>query len=128
MAIYFSNDFFNFPVFDRDFLRFNRPTKDMNPSKVIRNGDKTTIVHNVVGLSKDDIKINVERDGQLDYLVISGEKKNEVIDQIYSVNSRFSINADEIKGIEWEVKDGLLYIYIEYKEPEQPKLNISYRG
>lgn len=114
--------------FDTNFYRFTRNLKDMYPYEIIRKDNKATIVHNVVGLSKDDIKIEPEREGNADYLVISGEKKNEITNKIYSINSRFSVNVDEIKDVQWEVKDGLLYIDVEFERPEKPTLNIRYKG
>lgn len=115
--------------FDKEFYRFTRNLKDMYPYEIIRKDNRATIIHNVVGLSKDDIKISLEREGKIDYLVISGEKKNEITDKIYKVDSRFTINVDEIteEGIEWEVKDGLLYIYITFKKPEKPSIKIKYK-
>jgi len=61
-------------------------------------------------------------------LIISGDTKNEITNKTYSVNSRFSINADEIKGIEWYVKDGLVIVEIEFKKPEKPKIEIKYKN
>jgi HSP20 family molecular chaperone IbpA len=117
--------------FDRDFYRFTRNLKDMYPYEIIRrdNDNEVIVVHNVVGLSKDDIKISVDRDNEYDYLVIAGERKNEVTDKIYKVDSRFIVNLDDISenGIEYEVKDGLLYIYINFTTPEKPDINIKYR-
>ena len=115
--------------FDKEFYRFTRNLKDMYPYEIIRKDNRATIIHNVVGLSKDDIKISLEREGKIDYLVISGEKKNEITDKIYKVDSRFTINVDEIteEGIEWEVKDGLLYVYITFKKPEEPSIKIRYK-
>lgn len=114
--------------FDKDFYRFTRNLKDMYPYEIIRKDNKATIVHNVVGLSKDNIKITSEREGSRDYLIISGEKKNEVTGKMYSVDSRFTINVDEIQNIEWRVEDGLLYVDVDFKAPEKPKLNIQYKG
>jgi HSP20 family molecular chaperone IbpA len=117
--------------FDRDFYRFTRNLKDMYPYEIIRrdNDNEVIVVHNVVGLSKDDIKISVDRDNEYDYLVIAGERKNEVTDKIYKVDSRFIINLDDIdsNGVEYKVEDGLLYIYIKFKTPEKPNINIKYR-
>ena len=117
--------------FDRDFYRFTRNLKDMYPYEIIRrdNDNEAIVVHNVVGLSKDDIKISVDRDNEYDYLVIAGERKNEVTDKIYKVDSRFIINLDDIdsNGVEYKVEDGLLYIYIKFKTPEKPNINIKYR-
>ena len=109
----------------------NRNLKDMYPYEIIRrdNDNEVIVVHNVVGLSKDDIKISVDRDNEYDYLVIAGERKNEVTDKIYKVDSRFIINLDDIdsNGVEYKVEDGLLYIYIKFKTPEKPNINIKYR-
>ena len=115
--------------FDKEFYRFTRNLKDMYPYEIVRKDNRATIIHNVVGLSKDVIKISLEKEGRIDYLVISGEKKNEITDKIYKVDSRFTINIDEIaeEGIEWEVKDGLLYVYITFKEPETPNVKIKYK-
>jgi len=116
--------------FDRDFYRFSRNLKDMYPYEIIRKDNQAIVIHNVVGLSKDDIKISLKREGKIDYLVISGEKKNEITDKIYKVDSRFTINIDDVgkEGIEWEVKDGLLYVYITFKEPETPEVRINYKN
>jgi len=115
--------------FDKEFYRFTRNLKDMYPYEIVKKDNRATIIHNVVGLSKDDIKISLEREGKIDYLVISGEKKNEITDKIYKVDSRFTINVDEIteEGIEWEVKDGLLYVYITFKKPEKSSIKIKYK-
>lgn len=107
--------------FDRPFYRFQRNLKDIYPYEIVKEDGQSIIVHNVVGLGKEDINIKLERDGEYDYLVISGEKKNETTNKIYKVDSRFVINLKRLdkKGIEWEVKDGLLYVYINYKKPEE---------
>ena len=107
--------------FDRDFYRFTRNLKDMYPYEIIKKY--------VVGLSKDDIKLTIDRDKEYDYLVIAGERKNEVTDKIYKVDSRFIINLDDIdsNGVEYKVEDGLLYIYIKFKTPEKPNINIKCR-
>lgn len=114
--------------FDKEFYRFTRDIKDMSPYQIIRKDDRAIVIHNVVGLGRDDIKITTDRDAYYDYLVISGEKKNEVTDKIYKVDSRFIINLEEIKEVEWEVQDGLLYIYVIFQTPEKPKLNIRYKN
>lgn len=116
--------------FDRSFYRFQRDLKDMYPYEVVRKDNQVIIVHNVVGLSRNDINIKLERDGRNDYLVISGEKKNEITNKIDKVDSRFKINLKQLDkdGIEWKVEDGLLYIYIIYQKPKQSEINIRYKG
>jgi len=113
--------------FDKEFYNFTRPIRDMQPYEIVRQENKAIIVHNVLGISKDDISVTVEKVRNADYLIISGDTKNEITNKTYSVNSRFSINADEIKGIEWYVKDGLVIVEIEFKKPEKPKIEIKYK-
>jgi hypothetical protein len=59
------------------------------------------------------------------HLVISGEQKNAVTGKTYSVNGRFLIDANEIKNIEWKVQDGLLYVYVHFKQAEKPQIEIK---
>lgn len=113
--------------FDRDFYRFSRNLKDMYPYEIIKKDSSSIIVHNVVGMSKDDIKINVEKENKADYLVISGESKNGVTNRTYSVSSRFKIDGDEVRDIDWYVQDGLLYIEVHFKEVQKPNININYK-
>lgn len=113
--------------FDRDFYNFNRSIKDMSPYQIKRYKDHTTLVHNVVGIKKEDLHINLEPDRNTTYLVITGETKNDVLGSTYNVNSRFSVNKDEVSKVEWEVKDGLLYVDIFYKEPEKVNIEIKER-
>lgn len=115
--------------FDRPFYRFQRELKDMYPYEVVKKDNQVILVHNVVGLGKNDINIKLERDERYDYLVISGEKKNEITNKIDKVDSRFKINLKQLDkdGIEWKVEDGLLYIYITYQKPKQPEIKIRYK-
>lgn len=106
-----SRDLFDFLAdFDKGFYRFSRPTKDMNPYRIVHNDNKISIVINAVGVKKDDIKISIERLNGRDYLVVNGETKNQVLETSYSINLRFIINPESIENIEWYVEDGLLYI------------------
>lgn len=122
-----SNLFFNFLDWDRDYYSFSRSTKDMYPYEIIRKGDECIIVFNSLGISKDNIKVDFDKSRGTDYLVISGEEKNEVTNKNYSVNGRFSIDVNEIKNIEWKVQDGLLYVHIYFKQAEKPKVDIQYK-
>lgn len=114
--------------FDKAFYTFTRSTKDMMPYEIIKGEGKRTIVHNVVGLSKDDIKVEIIKENKTDYLNIFGEKKNEITNKMYSVSSRFWIDSDEIKSIDWYVKDGLLYVEVLLKESEKLNIPVSYKG
>lgn len=123
-----SNFLFNFLDWDRDFYSFQRSTKDMYPYEIVRKDDECIIVFNALGISKDNIKVTFDKYRSADYLVISGEEKNEVTDKTYSVNGRFSVDVNEIKNIEWKLQDGLLYVYVHFKQAEKPKIDIKYKA
>lgn len=123
-----NNFLFNFLDWDRDYYSFQRATKDMFPYEIVRQDDKSTIVFNALGLSKDNITVNLDKSRGTDYLVISGEQKNEVTNKTYSVNGRFSIDANEVKNIDWKIQDGLLYVNIYFKQAEKPQIDIQYKS
>ena len=122
-----NNFLFNFLDWDDDFYSFSRPTKDMYPYEIVRTEDKCIIVFNALGLSKESVKVDFDKSRGTDYLVINGENKNEVTNKTYSIKARFRIDANEIKDIEWYLKDGLLYVEITYKKAEKPQIEIKYK-
>ena len=108
--------------FDKEFYNFSRLNiKDMHPYKIIEEDNRFIIVHNVAGIGKEDVKIDIEDS----YLIIKGESKDEIIDKTYSVNSRFKINENAIKDIKYDVKNGFLYVFVNKKEKEKPNIKIS---
>ncbi len=112
---------------DRSYYTFSRTLKDVTPYEFVKDENKTIIIHNIVGLSKDDISVSLEKENKIDYLKITGEKKNAITNKTYSVSSRFGVDADEIDNIEWYVEDGILYITVWFKKPEKPNINITYK-
>ena len=107
--------------FDRHFYFFNRDEKDMHPYDIIRKKDALVLTHNVCGMNKEDLKINIKTENLKHYIVIAGTSKDEVTNKTYSINSRFSFNPDEIEvsKAKSEMKNGLLYITIPYKAKEE---------
>lgn len=114
-------DFFNF-WFDKQFYNFNRfDIKDMHPYRIIEQEDRYTIVHNIAGIGKDDVSILIEND----YLIIKGESKDEIVNKTYSVNSRFKVNINAIDEIDYDVKNGFLYVFIKKKEKQKSTIKIN---
>lgn len=89
--------------------------------------DERIIVHNVLGLGKDDIEITVESNKNGDYLIIHGEKENEITNETHNIEYDHDVDLDEIDEIEYKVENGLLYIFVKLKKPEKPEINIRYR-
>jgi len=122
----FFNEFNDFDaIFDKAFYNFNRDIKDQYPYKIKKYDDRIVIVHNILGVSAKDIKIDVTKDNRSEYLVISGSTKNETLDTTFSINTRFEINANDIENIEYMADNGLLYVTIYTKKPIKPNINIK---
>lgn len=109
---------FNPFLWDRDVYKFNRVEKDMRPYSVHKEENGVTLVHNVVGVDKKDLSVKLEKENGKAKLVISGETTNEK-ESKYSVHSEFMLdNTKKIKNINSKLENGLLYITIEYEEPD----------
>ncbi|MGN1327067.1 MAG: Hsp20/alpha crystallin family protein [Clostridia bacterium] len=104
---------------DKDFYRFDRFEKDMNPYSIKYNKEegKAILSHNILGIDKKDLSIAIKPENGRNYLVISGKTVDEVTGKEYSINSRFYISEDyDTDKIEAEAKNGLVYITIPYKK------------
>lgn len=120
--LFFLDDLFDF---DRKFYNFVRPEKDMTPYTVVNKENKTILIHNVVGINKEDLKITTKTENGEKILYISGQTKDSVSGNEYSVNSRFKVKAQAIKKIDCECKNGLLYVTISYDEPNEEEITIK---
>lgn len=112
--------------FDLLFNRFTRPVKDMSPYKVIHDTNKITIVVNTLGLSKDDVKVDLDADK---VLTIKGETTLDDITFNNIVNIGLSLASlkQEIESIDYTVKDGLTYVNVNLREREKPAIPINYK-
>lgn len=110
---------------DRDFYNFRREEKDMHPYSIISKNNKTILVHNVVGIKKEDLKVSIKTENHYQILYITGKTKDDITEQEYSINSRFTLKKSGIKDVTSEVKNGLLYITIQYEEPEKIETKIK---
>lgn len=110
---------------DRDFYNFRREEKDMHPYSIISKNNETILVHNVVGIKKEDLKVSIKTENHYQILYITGKTKDDITEQEYSINSRFTLKKSGIKDVTSEVKNGLLYITIQYEEPEKIETKIK---
>lgn len=104
---------------------FDRVTSNKKPYTIKKDKEKCLIVHEAMGISENDITVEVQKERGISYLVLKGSSKNEVTGDTYRFNSVFQIDENQIKTITKVARDGLLYVYIEYKEPEKPKVEIK---
>ena len=121
-------DFDDLFTFNSPFYSFDRATKDMIPYAQTERDGKLFLVVNVLGVSKNDIKIEVKATDKKDvsFLVISGKTRKEVLDRDYRVNMGFYIYRP-MKSLEWDVENGLLQMEIQFEEPVSPSVKIIKR-
>ena len=104
---------------DKEFYRFNRWEKDMNPYsiKYDKENGKVIMSHNILGIDKKDLSVTIKPENGKNYLVISGKTVDEVTGKEYSVNSRFYISNDyDVDKMKAEARNSLVYITIPYKK------------
>ena len=110
-------DIFNPFDWDRNSYRFTRLEKDMNPYTVYKKDGGLILVHNVLGINKEDLKISTKVENHTSFIVIEGKSKDEITEKEYSINSRFSFDKSKmnIENAKCSMKNGLLYIDIPYR-------------
>lgn len=119
------NFLFNSLLWDKPSYIFNRYEKDMNPFSIHLKDGKIILVHNVTGINKKDLKVEITDENNQKMLVISGKTYNECTSSYYSVKSKFILDkSKKIKNISSKAENGLLYITIEY-EKDIPKVKTS---
>lgn len=113
-----------FPLdWDKKNYKFNREEKDMHPYSIKNEEKQTIITHNILGIDKKDLKITNESENGKTFISIKGKTKDVITGKEYSIDSRFSLNVDEVdlSGIKATAKNGLLYIVIPTKKKELKK-------
>lgn len=117
------NDLFDALDWDKKSYKFNRDEKDMHPYSIKNTKDTSIIVHNVLGINKEDINLTLLKENGNTYIVIEGKSKDEITEKEYSISSRFAIDATQLnlKKITSTMKNGLLYITIPFKKQEKPE-------
>lgn len=120
-------DIFDFLVdfdWDKNFYKFTRDEKDMYPYSVNKNEDNSvTIVHNVLGLNKEDLKLSTKIADGKGWIIIEGETKDDITGKTYSINSKFNCDLKycDLNKISSSMKNGLLYITIAPKKNDSVK-------
>ena len=107
---------------DKSFYSFFRSEKDQTPYSVVRKSeDEIILVHNVLGVNKEDLEVRLKSEDGQRVLYVTGQTADEKTGKKYSINSRFVIkNGNRIKNVESESKNGLLYVTIVFEpEPEE---------
>lgn len=101
-----------------DTLTENEGTKENQESAGAVKKDKNSeiVALKVPGLNMADIELK-----RLGHMIhIKGESKDKYLDNVYRITNCFELNkGKEIDAIDAKLENGILYIFITYKEKEQ---------
>jgi HSP20 family molecular chaperone IbpA len=89
--------------FDSDFYSFNRLVRDKRPYQVVNNEGSSTIIHGIVGINPEDVKIEINP---------------------LKIQSRFTVKHNDVDKITKKVKNGILYLTVKWKQQEKPQIEI----
>ena len=107
-------------TWDLDSYAFNRDEKDMRPYSVQDKKDQTIIVHNILGIEKQDLKVTRELKNNTVFLLIEGKTKDNITGKDYSIKSQLQLDDSylDVSKISCDMKNGLLYITIPKREKQ----------
>lgn len=118
-----------FDELTKDLFRFNKSAfrldKPISRIYDVYEIDTSSVLltFSLLGISPEDIKVSIENDGGSQILKICAETTNAIINKTYSYNNEISVGSvrREIEEYQWEAKDGILYVFLKYKEPSKVK-------
>lgn len=115
---------FRTSLIDEFFKGWNRPVMEVKGWKSIPTDNGYVIIANTLGIEKKDIKINL--DGKT--LTLEGKTEVKEIDFTNTVKYRWDLSnlITRIENIEYEVKNGLVYIDI-FTSEKQKQIAIKQR-
>lgn len=114
-----------FNYFDELFKSWNRPVKESKGWQLTQTDYGYLIVANALGIDKENIKLELNKST----LTLSGKTEVKEIEFTNSVNYSWDISkiVVEIENIEYEVKDGLVYILLYMQKDKKPQIKIEYK-
>ena len=118
----FNDDFFNMPAFNTQ-----KRSETIPAVNIIENDDEFQLEVAAPGFSKEDFKIELEKN--ILSVSTSREEKEENTNYssrefaFYSFNRRFNLPEKKVNAekIDAKYKDGILYVSIPKREEEKPK-------
>lgn len=106
-------------AWDKPSYSFSRNVGDMYPYKLVNKDDRVLLVHNIVGINPDDIKVEEQEEDGRHFLVISGVTHSNVLNYDYKVNSKFEFKPEAFDHITYKTANGLLEISLFKKAPKK---------
>lgn len=117
-----------FPSLFDSSIFFRRPILERSGYAAQEKDGKIVLKVNVVGLSTEDIRVEVEP-AEYPYtslLIIRGEREDDLFGT-FKVNNRFLFRKTP-KQIDSELENGFLTLTIEFDEPVKPDVKINWKN
>lgn len=113
-----------FSMIDDVFKYWDRPVYE-SKGFIVKDTEKgQLLIANVVGIDKDDLKVELVGNT----LKIHGETKLEELGTTTKTNIELPIKADKLSDtIEYTLKNGYLYVYLNVKEIPKRDIKIKYK-
>lgn len=114
-------------IYSKPSIWYRRPFQEVRGYSAYQKDGKLFIKYNVLGLSKDDIKIEIEpsENSNFSYLIVKGEKQDGDLDTTWQVSYQTPVKTPE--NIEASVENGILTVSLQYKEPVKPDVKINWK-
>lgn len=118
-------------IFSTLFNRFNRPVREVNAYSVYKSpGKGFIVVCNTLGIDKNDLTVNIEKEKGRPFPILKIKGKTE-IEKINFSNTvdlaiQLRLTAEDIQEVKYEMKNGLTIVYIAVKVEEAPKVEAKF--
>lgn len=114
-----------YDFFDLIYKSWDRPIKEVKAYKVLENDNGYQIVVNALGISKDDIHVEVMQNT----LHINGKTVDEDIDFTNTVRYQFNVSkiVDRLKRVDYTLKNGLLHVHLILEKETKKQIKVQYK-
>ncbi|MFR3182160.1 MAG: Hsp20/alpha crystallin family protein [Clostridia bacterium] len=99
-------------------LKFGSLFDDFDDLSIYKKGNKTILVYEVVGINKEDLKVQLMSKNGENKIIITGETENDITESKYMIDTEVVLDEKAIRNVSSRVENGLLYVTVEYAELE----------
>jgi HSP20 family molecular chaperone IbpA len=110
-----------YDLFDVVFKEWTRPVKEVDVRHVYKKDYGYLLVINVLGIPEENLLVNI---GDNNSLIISGSIELEEINFKNKVSYELSLGRINLEKVEYNVKDGLLYVEIYEDKPNKKEIKV----
>jgi hypothetical protein len=96
---------------------FRRPFYERTGYSVVEKDGGLVVILNALGVTKDDIKVDVKPATGGDSIIsITGKSHDEDFDCDFEIDTRYLVSRP-LASLEWDTIDGFVKIWLKFEEP-----------